>query len=67
MAVTVNGQALGGTLAWVLARREEDLEDGLQKVGVEVQRNVDQAEGAVLREVNVSEDRGQSMLMHGPL
>ena len=36
MAVAVNSQNLGTTLAWVLAGREEDLEDGLQKVGVEV-------------------------------
>jgi hypothetical protein len=49
-----------------LAGREEDLEDGLQKVGVEVQGNVDQAEGAVLGEVNISEDKGQSMLVRGP-
>lgn len=50
MAVAVNGQVLRSTLAWNLAGREKDLKDGLQKVGVEAQGNMDQAEGAVLEE-----------------
>ncbi len=50
MAVVLKGHVLSGDLGGVLAGWEKDLEDGLEKVGVEFEGYVDEAQGAFLRD-----------------
>ncbi len=50
MAVILNGHVLSDALSGVLAGWEKDLEDGLEKVGVEFEGYVDEAQGAFLRD-----------------